>query len=58
MSNLPTNASITRQMVIFWDQFVQRHGEHRHPLPRLATDVRHEKMPSLPREHLLIPYLG
>jgi serine/threonine protein kinase len=30
--------------------------EHRHLLPRLATDVRHEKMPSLPREHLLITY--
>src|SRR2546421_11607107 len=44
--------------VVDWNQFVQGRGKHRRLLPRLTPDIRHKKMPPLPRGHLLIPYQG
>src|SRR5437016_9075622 len=44
--------------VVEWNQFVQGRGKHRRLLPRLTPDIRHKKMPPLPRGHLLIPYQG
>src|SRR5437879_9741802 len=44
--------------VVHWNQFVQGRGKHRPLLPRLTPDIRHKKMPPLPRGHLLIPYQG
>jgi hypothetical protein len=38
-----------------WNQFRQRHRKRRGLLPRLASDIPHERCPPLPRGHLLIP---
>src|SRR5947209_20123348 len=58
MFNRPTNASMTRHMWSTGISSFQGRGKHRRLLPRLTPDIRHKKMPPLPRGHLLIPYQG